>query len=52
MADTTVITLAAFVFGIKSAILGGASLLLTGYVINMVDSRIKKVYNKEILAGS
>lgn len=52
MADTTVITLAAFAFGIKSAILGGASLLLTGYVINMVDSRIKKVYNKEVLAGS
>lgn len=42
MADATVITLAALTFGIKSAVLGGASLLLTGYMINMVDGRIKK----------
>lgn len=51
IADATVITLAAFAFGIKSAILGGGSLLLTGYIINLVDARIKKINNKEVLAS-
>lgn len=51
IADATVITLAAFAFGIKSAILGGGSLLLTGYIINLVDARIKKFDKKEILVG-
>lgn len=51
IADATVITLAAFAFGIKSAILGGGSLLLTGFIINLVDARIKKINNKEVLAG-